>query len=270
MHPLLSPSTHADLKILSQQLTNSGYYPDSEQAYLKMFMGLTLGMTALESLKGITVEGDLVIVEHFQLIERAVKRAGYKVEVVVNDKVCEATVLCNGRLIGKAEYPADRNAAGRSFRAAYVGACREYLTDVFGHRFKMRDEMPSKAETIAEQVASATGVAVTTADTAPPPKAKATTVIDTGGNEYLSTLSVTNRNALLKWQNEIDQLDPENSGSWDAHRYRLGDMKFLGEAELIDLLERFITHAKTVGMGYREADRRFFVLANQTSQKQEV
>lgn len=242
--------------------------------------GAALSLTVTESMHGLDINQGKVIVD-YKLIERVITRtAECKVTIVESTETnCHLDFFYGGRIVGQSILPASEVKAPVVtkeilYQRALARGARTHLSKLFGTKFFILAELNSPpaeaapapvtlpkgagAQAVAKIMQQA-GHPVATADQAPAPKPKTQTVIDTTTNEFMAGLTESNRNALLAWQNKIDTLSDEHPGQWDAHRFDLGQMSWLKEAEMIDLFGRFRIIAESKHIGYNETDRRFYL-----------
>ncbi|MBN8821312.1 MULTISPECIES: hypothetical protein [unclassified Spirosoma] len=262
MHPLLSPTTHADLKILADQLTASKYCDNSDETYLKLFLGTTLGLTVLESLHGVSVVNNQTVLER-GLTERVLKRNSYSVETATTATACTVSLKKAGRLVGsltadQAEFNPPL-AARPLYDHLLAKLVWEYLPDLFGHKFSIKNEV-KEAPTVSAPVVAKTVEAVkqhvpglTTADQIPPVEEKK--------QRHPHKLELAERSKLLSdWQNRVDGLSSDFPADWDEHALKLKDLDFLPQAEFKANWEGLKVRAREKGLGYNSVTRRFYML----------
>lgn len=275
MHPLLSPQSHADLKILTDQLTACRYCTNGEDAYLKMFLGVTLGLTVLESLYGVTIVSNQPVLER-GLTERIVKRNGYSLEVVTSETTCTVSLSKAGRKIGsltadQAEFNPPL-AAKPLYDQVLTRLVREYLPDLFGHKFSIKsdkaDAAPAPAPVVAKtaEAVKAQVPGLTTADQLDPVEEKKP--------RSQNKLELAEQSkALTDWQNRVDGLSSDFPGDWDEHALKLKELDFLPQADFRANWEGLKKRARDKGLGYNSVTRKFYMLnyAPHTAyQKEEV
>ncbi|GAB3701223.1 hypothetical protein GCM10027592_29120 [Spirosoma flavus] len=255
MHPLLTPTSHAELDILANNLSLAGYYDNHDEAYLKMFLGVTLGLTVLESLNGVTVNGRQCIVERI-LIERVIQRSGtYSFTLKRTDTTCELSFAQSGRKLGSVKLDqAEFNppvSVDTLYDLALARGVRQYFLDLFGHKFYLKAELETKGvsvggTTISEKVAQVKQQVpgLLSGNEVPPP-------------DYVRK---ENERLLTNWQSYVEGLGADSASDWDEHAAKLAKLTFLSEADIKTNLEALKKHALTKGMGYNATTSRFYQL----------
>ncbi|AUD00978.1 hypothetical protein [Spirosoma pollinicola] len=105
MHPLLQPTSHAEVDILARNLAQSGLFGQEPAPvlYAKILFGAVLSLTVTESLHGVILADGKVIIEPL-LIERVINRSdGYEVKIVTSsEEVCDLNFFAGGKICGQA------------------------------------------------------------------------------------------------------------------------------------------------------------------------
>ena len=265
MHPLLTPTTHADLELCARELTMSGYYDgDSGQCYLKMLMGVTLGATILESIHGVQIEDKKVIVRR-ELVERLLKRAG--ITVTIDQQVgvsVSVTFDKSGRKLGTMTVAVSPDlSADVAYELALIRGIREHLFDVFAHKFYLRCELtpvvptptaahPAGAEhpllpQVQAQMQHISRIPVTTADKLAVPR-------------HPSKLALAkDSQTLLDWQKSIHSLSIEHPAEWEEHLFKLNNFSFLTDEQKGDQFAELVRIGQESAVGWDVEKQRFYL-----------
>lgn len=265
MHPLLVPSSHAELDLAARELTISGYYPnDQSDCYLKMLLGVSLGLTIFESLHGITfqlgAEGKpgKVIVEPFVLIERVVGRTdGHDVKVVTSSEdSCELNFFLSGKIKGqltltKAELE-DKGLSGltltRLFQITYAQGVQKFFPHLFGHKFYLRAELPLTKQEHVKAIVEQSGSKVVTADQLAVTKRP-------GGKGALTA----DAKKLMDWKDKLKLLSATDPVQWDTHAEEMNTFTFLTSAQLDDLFRELCEFGRSQGIEFSGLNQHFFL-----------
>jgi hypothetical protein len=272
MHPLLIPSSHAEADLAARHLSDSGLFGTGTPAlfYARIMFGATLNLTITESINGITFDEGRLVVKQPLLIERVIKRSpGYEVKVITaTEEVCDLNLFRDGKICGQVilkgsdvKPPVDKMGL---YYLTLAKAARLYYTDLFGHKFFLRTELSSTSVSTSSAQEKVSAIMEQAGESLP---LQTASLLTTPRVTYNKKEQAENAKALLEWQNQIDQLSPENPGEWDEHAQALNKLSFLPPGEVKGLWKKYKLAAERVGVGYDSASTKFFLIEWQTHEE---
>ncbi len=252
----LIPTKPDDIMTLAQSLAKSGYFQDARdasQAFVKVLAGAELGIPPFQAMSGIhVISGKPVL--GAGLIASLIKRSGkYDYRVTEqSDQLCSIDFYQGADKIGTSLFTLemakkagvknlDKFAVNMLFARAISNGAKWYTPDIFGGAVYTDGEI--------EPVYTAPVVEETTAE-----------VLEARPREQpkLSKQELADASAaLLKWQNEIDQL-PAEAEKWTAHLGALRTLPGIGNNEKKQLFNSLTNLAFEQGMDYDNATKAYY------------
>ncbi|MVM33634.1 hypothetical protein GO755_26585 [Spirosoma sp. HMF4905] len=259
MNSLLIPSSHAELDIIARNLSGSGAFGagSPEQFYAKILFGSLLSLTITESLFGISVENNRVIVDRPVLIERVIGRHdGCETKIIhKTDDLCELNFFFNKKISGQiklsraeVEQKVPPITKQELYELALCRGVQLAFPEVFGHKFYLRAELPTSQQEQVKAIVEQSGKKVVTADQLSIPQHPSKRALS------------PNSQKVLDWQQRYQQLSLENSKEWDAHLAELNGFTFLNDSQKDDLFDELLGHGINYGVEYDGEKRRFYLL----------
>ncbi|WP_157815895.1 hypothetical protein [Spirosoma pollinicola] len=146
---------------------------------------------------------------------------------------------------------------------------RTFYPKLFGSKFLITKEIPQApapstdpAKPLDHSPAKAKVNAIMQQAGLPLP-VEASTLPATPKLSYTKKQLAEHSQALLDWQNKIDQLNANDPAEWHDHAQAMQTLTFLGEDELKDLWRKYKKHAESLGIGYDSEYHAFYLLERQ-------
>ncbi|QDK80872.1 hypothetical protein EXU85_20555 [Spirosoma sp. KCTC 42546] len=259
MHPLLTPSTHAELAIVAHNLAGSGSFGSAspEQFYTKILFGSLLSLTITESLSGITVDNKRVIVEMPILIERVIARTdNCEVKVIHKEEdSCELNFFYGGKIAGQLKLTRaelESRVPPLTKQELYeLTLCRgvqQYFPALFGHKFYLRYDVPLTKQDHVKAIVEQSGQKVVTAD-------QIATTRRPGGKTALTA----DAKKLMDWKEKLKTLSATDAVQWDAQAEEMNTFTFLTSAQLDDLFKELCEFGRSQGVEFSSLNQHFFL-----------